>query len=141
MQNCFREHPEIYGSELDEDETAGQLEGEPQPPSEGKPVAEGEHRPGDAASPVGAEPSEPETSGMPSMPAANPRAEKVGDFKPGVSEVNSEEAKGRTERARAALEQVKSDHPDPTSESAHVVSKTEKDEKTPENTQNKKGGW
>nr|POF02092.1 mitochondrial intermembrane space import and assembly protein 40 [Quercus suber] len=28
MQNCFREHPEIYGSELDEDEVEGQLDGQ-----------------------------------------------------------------------------------------------------------------
>lgn len=26
MQNCFREHPEIYGSELDEDEVAGEID-------------------------------------------------------------------------------------------------------------------
>lgn len=28
MQTCFREHPDIYGSELDEDELAGEIEGE-----------------------------------------------------------------------------------------------------------------
>lgn len=42
MQNCFREHPDVYGTELDddEDETAEALEGETAPiPSEPAPQA------------------------------------------------------------------------------------------------------
>lgn len=43
MQNCFREHPELYGSELDEEEVDAQIEAEGQqigaPESQPAPVA------------------------------------------------------------------------------------------------------
>lgn len=38
MQNCFREHPEIYGSEMDEEEVDAQIEAEKQPESQPAPV-------------------------------------------------------------------------------------------------------
>lgn len=84
MQNCFREHPEIYGSELDEDETEEALN--------------------EGAVPVSAETDQPEASSPPTLGENNPKGEKV------AGKNSPEEAKAKTERATAARDQVKSDH-------------------------------
>lgn len=36
MQDCFRAHPDVYGSELEDDDTAQQQQEDPQTPSSGE---------------------------------------------------------------------------------------------------------
>lgn len=102
MQNCFREHPDIYGAELDDDETEAALERE-QSGSEA-------HNASDADS-------------TPSSPAAS-KGEKVADGPDHPAEVQ-----GKRQRSQAATEQVKAQHGEPTSESDEVVPKAWHDEK------------
>lgn len=99
MQNCFREHPDIYGSELDEDE-----------------APEGEALPSETSAS-----SSGELESSSSAPAS--KGEKVGDE--GAHPI---EAQGKTERAQAAAKQVKADH-EPTSESEEMVPKAWHDSK------------
>ncbi|KAL1305314.1 hypothetical protein AAFC00_002216 [Neodothiora populina] len=91
MQNCFREHPDIYGAEIDDDEA----------PEDEAPAPEGAENDG-AAQPA----------------AAVARGEKVAD---GPS--HPDEAQGKTERAQAALKQVKAEHGEPISETDEIVPK------------------
>lgn len=83
MQNCFREHPDVYGAELEDD-------------------VEAEAKEQDGASQSG----EPEQSPQPKQPKANPQAEKVADS----GSDNAEAIKGKRERSNAATEQVNRDH-------------------------------
>ena len=83
MQNCFREHPDVYGAELEDD-------------------VEAEAREQDGDSQAG----QPEQSQQPKQPKANPEAEKVADNGP-----DSQKAiQGKRERSNAATEQVNRDH-------------------------------
>ncbi|KAM0709053.1 hypothetical protein Q7P35_003089 [Cladosporium inversicolor] len=93
MQDCFREHPEIYGSELEDDEEQAPLEGA----SEGQAIA----------SPAQAAGSPHEGGEKASTPYGQDSQEVVD---------------GKTERAAKAAEQVKRDSK-PVSESESMVPK------------------
>lgn len=80
MQNCFREHPDVYGAELEDD-------------------VEAEAREQDGASPSS-------QSEQPKMPESNPDAEKVADS--GADSTKA--IQGKRERSNAATEQVNRDH-------------------------------
>ncbi|GAB7349001.1 hypothetical protein MBLNU459_g7977t3 [Dothideomycetes sp. NU459] len=84
MQNCFREHPDIYGSELDEEETEDALNG--------------------SAIVASDETSQPEAPSLQALGEGNPKAEKVG------GQNTADEAQAKRERAVAARDQVKSEH-------------------------------
>lgn len=83
MQNCFREHPDVYGAELEDD-------------------VEAEAREQDGAVQSG----QPEQSQQPKQPKANPEAEKVADS----GSDSAEAIQGKRERSNAATEQVNRDH-------------------------------
>ncbi|KAH0363251.1 hypothetical protein KCU65_g7523, partial [Aureobasidium melanogenum] len=80
MQNCFREHPDVYGAELEDD-------------------VEAEAREQDDAAAAG-------QSSQPTQPEANPDAEKVAHR--GAD--HPEAVQGKRDRSNAATEQVKRDH-------------------------------
>ena len=82
MQNCFREHPDVYGAELEDDVEAEAREQD------------------DAANATTGQ------SKQPTQPEANPDAEKVAD---GGAD-HPEAIQGKRERSNAATEQVKRDH-------------------------------
>lgn len=92
MQNCFREHPDIYGAELDDDVEAEARE---------------QDKAGQSAQ---SEPSEQsqqtKESQPPKQPKANPNAEKVTDR--GAD--SSEAIQAKRDRSNAATAQVNRDH-------------------------------
>ena len=94
MQNCFREHPDIYGAELDDDE---------------EPELEVEGSSHESATASGVEPS--------ASPAGH-QGEKVSD---GAG--SSDAVQGKRERSQAASAQVKSDFGEQTSETKEIVPK------------------
>ena len=122
MQDCFRDHPDVYGAELEDDEQEGQEEGAPS----------------DALS----EPSQPTAQPSPSpapesgagqTPTAPSEAKSTSSSKPASSSAlppshasaehpSPEEEKGRTERVKAATRQVREEH-EPQSESDEMVPK------------------
>lgn len=111
MQDCFRQHPEIYGAELED------TEGEP-----------GEPQPGDAATPVSNEGQDSEGSSPPSLAniesqSPHGRGEKVSDVKPHLEPDHPDVVQGKQERAEAAKAQVQADHGHPISESKDAVPK------------------
>ena len=103
MQDCFREHPDIYGAELEDDD---------------------ESQPDDQAALSPADPAIPEsaTSAVPdSQPPPPPPSSTTNPW-------TSRPATGSdTDRARAAKQQVERDHGEPTSESEEVVPKAAHD--------------
>lgn len=112
MQNCFRDHPDIYGSELEEDEVSESLEGQD------KPIAP---EPSPAA-------AESESAPMPSlsnMESPHGRGEKVSDHTDASPDPEHVRA-GKEERAKAATQQVQQDH-GPLSESEKAVPKAAHD--------------
>lgn len=100
MQNCFREHPDIYGAELDDEETEAALESE-------KSGSESHN-----------------ASGVEATSSSPTHGEKVAD-----GPAHPAEAQGKRERSKAAGEQVKAQHGEPTSESNEAVPKAWHDEK------------
>ena len=102
MQDCFREHPEIYGSELEEDDDA--------PPDDQDALL----------------PPDPTNT---TIPASATSA--IPDSQPPSSTTNpstSRPASGSdTDRAQAAKQQVERDHGEPMSESEEVVPKAAHD--------------
>lgn len=105
MQDCFREHPDIYGSELEEDDDA--------PPDDQDALSPPD--PSDAAIPASA------TSAISdSQPPPPPSS--------ATNSPTSEPATGSdTDRARAAKQQVERDHGEPLSESEEMVPKAAHD--------------
>ena len=102
MQGCFREHPDVYGDELANDDEDGEVGTEGEVPSaEASPTA-------DAAATSALPPTKPSS-----------RASKV-------EAENPHDDAGRTERAKAATEQVARDH-GPQSESDAMVPKAAHD--------------
>jgi intermembrane space import and assembly protein 40 len=97
MQDCFREHPDIYGAELEDDEEAPSEGLEAPAAAEGQAISSPEHAAGS-----------PHDGG-----------EKVS--KPYGQDSDAVVA-GKTERAEKAAQQVKKDH-GPTSESETMVPK------------------
>ena len=107
MQDCFRQHPDIYGSELDEAEDEDDL-----PPID------------DAASPAPAPPLDPAAG---SLPAAATSAEPQSQPLPSSSSSPDPPASSDTERARAAKKQVERDHGDVADQSGEMVPKAAHD--------------
>ena len=101
MQNCFREHPDIYGSELEEDEA---------PPEEGAPSPS---------------PAPPPDSGDELIPAAATSATLESPSPPSSS--LSATGSDDTDRAKAAKQQVERDYGEPISESEEMVPKAAHD--------------
>lgn len=99
MQNCFREHPDIYGAELDEDELEGELNAPETANSSGVESTTSSQSAGQG---------EKVTNGAPDHPT---------------------DVQGKRERAQAAAAQVESDHGEPTSESESAVPKAWHDSK------------
>lgn len=97
MQDCFRQHPDIYGAELDDDEA----------PEEGSAALEGGEVPATA---VSAEEAPASPLEVPSEPPA------------GTSTAGDD-----TRRARAAKEQRETQHPEAISESDELVPKAAHD--------------
>lgn len=95
MQGCFREHPDIYGSELDDE----QME---------------EAQTADENAPAGSypTPSEPAPAAAPSLAAADNspqgQSEKIAHVNSGPDSEHGTKAK--RERAQAAAQQVEQDH-------------------------------
>lgn len=109
MQDCFRQNPEIYGSELEEDD--GAEDGAPSPSPSPAPLPDSE---------IG------------SIPAAATSAVPESQTPPSSSSSSSDPAtsglgKSDTERARAVKRQVERDHGEPTSESGGLVPKAAHD--------------
>ena len=92
MQNCFREHPDIYGAELDDD-----VEAEAREQDEAGRSGQSE---------LSEQTEQPKQSQAPKQPKANPNAEKVADR--GADHPEAIQAK--RDRSDAATEQVKRDH-------------------------------
>jgi len=117
MQDCFRQHPDVYGAELDDDE-------DPAAPGEPAPALADESSPGLSASPTGVEPSASHASAPPAqsnMQTSVGRGEKVSDRRDDPASI-----KGKQERSQAATQQVNSQH-DITSESDQMVPKAAHD--------------
>ena len=105
MQDCFRQHPDIYGSELDEADDEEDL----------API-------GDAASPAPAPPLDPAGGSIPAAAtSARPESQPPPSSSPDPSSSND------TERARAAKKQVERDHGDAADESHKMVPKAAHD--------------
>jgi intermembrane space import and assembly protein 40 len=109
MQNCFREYPEIYGAELQEDEEDAAVD--------------------ESGNAIHAETAP--SSASEEQPPTQPHAEKVADREPAPETERQE----KTERAQKATAQVQRDH-EPVSESPEVVPKEWHDSTSP--TQEKK---
>ena len=111
MQTCFREHPDIYGAELqDDDDDDAPPTGEDAPSLSSptlSPISS------DAAIPVAATSASPEP--QPSSSSVDP------------STTAREGGTSNTERAQAAKRQVERDHGEPTSESDELVPKAAHD--------------
>jgi len=111
MQNCFREYPEIYGAELQEEDEDALGED-----SEGLAPVEATNA------------TASETSS--STESTSEKPEKVADSASSTSPEKHE----RQERAKAATEQVNRDHePEPVSEAADAIPKEWHDTKTEKN--------
>ena len=122
MQECFREHPDIYGGELEEDDGE-----EENPERDGASATGGALARTDASSAVGhAEPST--TSQTPSKGHA-PSSAGSGLSASGSKAESSVPASGddATYRAKAAKEQVQKENGDLTSESDQLVPKAAHD--------------
>ena len=101
MQDCFRGHPDVYGSELEGDDDDAPLdEGTPAPLIDSA----------DGSLPAAATSATPEPQSLPSSSSPDTLA--------GTSD---------TERARAATQQVERDHGDVTSECDELVPKAAHD--------------
>ncbi|KAK3114231.1 Oxidoreductase [Teratosphaeriaceae sp. CCFEE 6253] len=120
MQNCFREHPDVYGAELEDEDAPLQIEGaeERQPTPEPAPV----DPPAQPSSSESSEPAKQPTLANASRPGG---AEKVRIHSLGQPDTD-EAVAGKRERAEAAAAQVARDH-GPQSESPAVVPKAAHD--------------
>lgn len=104
MQDCFRQHPDVYAAELDDDEEDAAA---PAPATEAGITS--------SAAPTPETPSAAPTpealSAAPTTPsAAHARALKVKDHAQPAGSSPADDAAGRKERAQAATQQVKQDH-------------------------------
>lgn len=109
MQDCFRQHPDIYGSELDEADDEDDLApiddaGAPSPSPAPAPPLD----PAEGSIPAAATSARPESQPLPSSSPDPP-------------------ASSDTERARAAKKQVERDHGDAADESHKMVPKAAHD--------------
>ena len=90
MQECFREHPDVYGAELNDEEADLPLDAETETPDESDPTQN--------ATPALAVPLDSSSSPPESSPPPPPRSEE------------SDHLGTQTQRAKAATEQVAKDH-------------------------------
>ena len=90
MQECFREHPDVYGAELDDEEVDFPLDAESETPGESDSTPNASHA---LAVSLESSSSPPESS-----PPPPPRSEE------------SDHPDAQTQRAKAATEQVAKDH-------------------------------
>ncbi|KAK5112205.1 hypothetical protein LTR62_004366 [Meristemomyces frigidus] len=154
MQNCFREHPEEYGSELDdEDGEAPHMHAEGEELQAATSQRSSGHDQSDGSDPAAHQGDDSKHSSIPeygtpnvkpqadtgatSKPSPAPTMADVGDFHHGKAEkvvvqrdaapTSDDVIAGRNERARAATEQVQRDFSEPTSESKSVVPKAAHD--------------
>lgn len=115
MQDCFRQHPDIYGSELEEDQDQDQEpESDAPTPAPDAPIP--------TSSPLTASPDQqpiPLSATSATSEPQSPLSSSTPDASAGASD---------TERARAAKQQVESDHgSEPISESDNLVPKAAHD--------------
>ena len=121
MQDCFRDHPDVYGAELEDDDQDIQEE-DAATPSDAPSEASQPTQPSPPPAPesgAGQTPTAPPTKSTSSKPASSsaPPPSHASAESPSPSE-----ERGRTERAKAATRQVKEEH-EPQSESDEVVPK------------------
>ncbi|KAL8656074.1 MAG: hypothetical protein Q9226_002794 [Calogaya cf. arnoldii] len=114
MQNCFRDYPDIYGGELEEDEVEKEIEGQ-EGKKEGLEMAVHQSQ-------AAAGPGAGTTNAIPKDSLAD-----EGHLKARESEDQSEEAKRK--RAKEATAQVQKEHP-PLDESDQLVPKASHDATT-----------
>lgn len=100
MQTCFRQYPEIYGTELDTDEDDD----------------------------VTAEPGQPLTADAASKPTPSEPSADAGAVPAARNELSEPASDAPTEGAKAATEQVRKEHP-PLNESDDVIPKVWHDER------------
>ncbi|KAK5135671.1 hypothetical protein LTR08_004972 [Meristemomyces frigidus] len=122
MQNCFREHPDVYGSELDDDEAPP-----PEMPDTQESPVESRPAPPSASEPTPSQSTESEPAAMPSLAnmdssSTHGHGEKVADY----ANAPGADRDGKRERAQAATKQVQQDH-GPRSETEHAVPKAAHD--------------
>lgn len=137
MQECFRQHPDVYGAEFDDDDEEGAGDHTPAA-GENSAVA------GSDKAPVGSDGTHP-PEGTSSIPVVTPRpggAEKVSDHTVGHEPKDPAEAESRRQNAIKATEQVQRDF-EPESETKTAVPKAAHDDvsSTDEEGGSKKGGW
>ncbi|KAA6407316.1 MAG: hypothetical protein FRX48_08864 [Lasallia pustulata] len=123
MQDCFRDHPDLYGGELEDDD--------PEAQEEDAGAATPSVAPSEPSQTIQPSPSPAPGSGAgqtPTTPLAKPTSSaSISSSAPPPSHASAEhpspeEEKGRTERAKAATRQVKEEH-EPQSESDGMVPK------------------
>ena len=126
MQNCFREYPEIYGSELDaNDEDDMSASAQPQSSEEETPRPQSQYSSSSETSkPTGSENRNPIYDARGDMSSTEEVLEKE---KSQEEKKSQEEVKGKTdtERANAAKKQVQAQQP--VSESERLVPKAAHD--------------
>ncbi|KAK5713900.1 Oxidoreductase [Elasticomyces elasticus] len=124
MQGCFREHPDMYGAELDideEDASPAHEGGDAAPtPDTTAPTDSGLDKPGPKPQPIPTPtPEEPAKAPTLANATRDGPTEKVNTS---LGQTDTDEAiAGKTQRAEAATAQVQRDHGTPTSESPKAV--------------------
>ncbi|KAL8693355.1 MAG: hypothetical protein Q9218_001792 [Villophora microphyllina] len=136
MQDCFREYPEIYGGELEEDEVDRELAEQEAKDNEREkaelemPVHQNQPPP-DIDLGLGQKAASFSTSALPAAESAPAPATLTAERSTSAKDTetdHSEEAK--TARAKAATAQVEKDHPSPLSETDELVPKAAHDATT-----------
>ena len=100
MQDCFRQYPEVYGAELEDD---GEGEDMTQNPSSSEQSASTVTRGKDTATPA--------QSADASIPAGDSANYKATEQKPGAPTLRPEEIQEKRQRAKSTAQQVKSEYP------------------------------
>lgn len=131
MQDCFREHPDVYGAELEE-EAAEELEAQEDVDRQKPPPAPYSGEPGADKMPDSSTTALPSASPT-SLPSAYGSSSLSSPAESGKDKVDSsikssdEDSRGKTDRAQAAKEHMKNESP--ASESDAVVPKAWHDAK------------
>ncbi|KAF2193268.1 hypothetical protein K469DRAFT_619959, partial [Zopfia rhizophila CBS 207.26] len=105
MQNCFRQYPEIYGSELESDDDEDDVTADDGEPAIAQDI-----------------PTKSVTVSAPSSSPAQSNPDKVAEYKPEHPPSSEPELQSKKEHANAATEQVKKHH-EPQNESNDAVPK------------------
>ena len=118
MQTCFRDYPDIYGGELEEEDEQGAEQTSPPAPGEVP-----------APAPATSAASPRETTSAASTGAYRPSADPGPSASPAMEKppASPSEREKITERAKAAKEQVDKVHGEATSESDELVPKAAHD--------------